>query len=40
MIPKTLELIAAGNVRKAELIEMAGGLYRLSEVASLLNMHG
>ena len=31
-------LIAAGDVRKAELIEMAGGLYSLSEVASLLKL--
>jgi len=31
------ELIAAGDARKAELIEMAGGLLTLQAVASLLN---
>ncbi|ANY84583.1 hypothetical protein BB934_41085 (plasmid) [Microvirga ossetica] len=31
-------LIAAGDIWKAELIEMAGGLYSLLEVASLLNV--
>jgi hypothetical protein len=31
-------LIAAGDIRKAELIEMAGGFYSLSEVASLLKV--
>ncbi|WP_246812507.1 hypothetical protein [Microvirga sp.] len=30
------EMIAAGEVRKAELIDMAGGLYTLSEVAAIL----
>jgi hypothetical protein len=37
MTPETQGLIAAGNVRKGELIGMAGGLYALPEVASLLN---
>ena len=32
------ELIAAGEVRKAELILMAGGLYMLSEVAAILKI--
>ncbi len=31
-------LIAGGLARKTELVEMAGGLYRLPQVASLLNI--
>ncbi|MBO1909686.1 hypothetical protein J4G37_33415 [Microvirga sp. 3-52] len=38
MTPDTQELMAAGERRKVELIEMAGGLYTLPEVASLLNI--
>jgi hypothetical protein len=38
MITETQALIAAGAVRKAELVDMAGGLYTLSEVASLLKI--
>jgi hypothetical protein len=38
MIPEAQELIAAGERRKRELIEMAGGLYTLPEIASLLNI--
>ena len=32
------ELIAAGEVRKAELVELAGGLYTLTEVAAILTI--
>jgi hypothetical protein len=38
MTPETQELIAAGEVRKAELIEMAGGLLTSQAVASLLKL--
>jgi hypothetical protein len=38
MTPETQELIAAGEVRKAELIEMAGGLLTPQAAASLLNI--
>jgi hypothetical protein len=34
----TAELIAAGAARKAELVDMAGGLYPLQEVASILKI--
>ncbi|WP_262032014.1 hypothetical protein [Microvirga sp. Mcv34] len=37
MTPDLQALIAAGDVRKAELIEMAGGLLTPQAVASLLN---
>ena len=35
---ETQTLTAAGLARKTELVEMAGGLYPLSQVASLLNI--
>jgi hypothetical protein len=38
MTPETQELMAAGERRKRELLEMAGGLYTLPAVASLLNI--
>jgi hypothetical protein len=38
MTPETQELIAAGDVRKAELTEMAGGLLPSQAVALLLNI--
>jgi hypothetical protein len=38
MIPEAQEPIAAGEGRKRELIEMAGGVYTLPEVAAPLNI--
>ncbi|WP_162820876.1 hypothetical protein [Microvirga calopogonii] len=38
MVPETQELIAASERRKRELIEMAGRLYTLPEVAPHLNI--
>lgn len=35
-----VELIAAGDVRKAQLVELARGLYTLSGVATILNIPG
>ena len=36
--PLRAELIAAGEVRKAELVDLAGGLYMPSYVAAILNI--
>ena len=38
MRSETQTLTAAGLARKTELVAMAGGLYTLPEVASLLNV--
>jgi hypothetical protein len=38
--PETRALKEAGERRKAELIELAGGLYTRQETSSLLNMSG
>jgi hypothetical protein len=38
MVSETQALTAAGLARKTELVAVAGGLYTLSEVASLLNV--
>ena len=35
---ETQTLFAGGLARKTELVEMAGGLYTLAQVASLLNV--
>jgi hypothetical protein len=38
MVAEIQTLIDGGLARKTELVEMAGGLYRLPQVASLLNV--
>jgi hypothetical protein len=38
MVAEIQTLIAGGLARKTELVEMAGGLYQLPQVASLLNV--
>ena len=38
MVPEIQTLIAGGLARKTELVEMAGGLYSLPQVASLFNV--
>jgi hypothetical protein len=38
MVAEIQTLIAGGLARKTELVEMAGGLYPLPQVASILNV--